>query len=57
MEIPVKKNSKTKKEILLEIEELRRKLDAAERQIQDLTNHKQSERNGKDSWKALRASL
>ena len=47
MEILVKKNSKTKKEILLEIEELRRKLDAAERQIQDLTNQKQSEETEK----------
>jgi formate hydrogenlyase transcriptional activator len=49
MEILVKKNSKTKKEILLEMEELRRKLDAAERQIQDLTNPKQSEEREKIS--------
>ena len=50
----MKKNSKTKKEILLEMEKLRRKLDAAERQIQDLTNQKQSEETEKISGRRYR---
>jgi len=39
----VKKTSKTKQQLLLEMEGLRKKLDAAERRLQDLTNQKQSE--------------
>ena len=41
--ILVKKTSKTKQQLLLEMEGLRKKLDAAERRLQDLTNQKQSE--------------
>ena len=40
--ILVKKTPKTKQQLLLEIEGLRKKLEAAERKLQDLTNQKQS---------------
>ena len=39
----MKKNPKMKQQILLEMEGLRRKLESAERQIQDLTDQKQAE--------------
>jgi formate hydrogenlyase transcriptional activator len=41
--ILVKKNPKTKQQLLLEVEVLRKKLEAVERELQDLTNQKQSE--------------